>query len=326
MILRRWRPRRAPPGQRAGGVRRLAWLCLLLMAAACAPDGACDLVKVTQVPLLPRPRALAVPVTINGHAMDLLLDTGAERSVLNEAAVEQQGFARDARFVYATGGIGGASAKAAVPIDSMTIGGIPIAIDRVPATSLPASLHVDGLLGVDVLHDYDLDIDAPHQTLTLYSARACQRTAPPWPEPAVPIAGVVLREHRLRMPIEIDGVTGMVMVDTGATATLLSQEFAGRLGLGDLSASGDRIVLLGGVSGDRVQAAVHRFKTVRVGPVTAHDVRLQVLLKEQPKVDAVHRPADGWVGQDVLGGRRVWISLRAEQIFVSRRPGDAPSE
>lgn len=299
---------------------------LLLALAACAQDGPCDLVKAAQVPLLARNHILAVPVTINGHAMELLLDTGAEASVLQEATVQRLGIARDARFLHASSGIGGASAKPMASIDSMTIGGMPIAIERLPVNTVPASMHVDGLLGVDLLHDYDLDIDAPKRTLTLYSARACVRASPPWSEPAVPITGVELNEHRLRIPIEINAAAGMAVVDTGATTTLLSQEIAGRLGLGDLAASGDRIVSLGGVAGDRVQAAVHLFRTVRVGPVTAHDVRLLVLLKEPPRVDAVHRPSDGWVGQDVLSGRRIWISLRAEQMFVSRRAGDAVAE
>ena len=65
-----------------------AALCLLVLAlAGCGQSSGCDLVKVAQLPIEFRSRLFIVPVTVNGHAISMLLDTGGEKSLLGEAAV-----------------------------------------------------------------------------------------------------------------------------------------------------------------------------------------------------------------------------------------------
>ena len=55
-------------------------LPLLLVLASCPPDAACNLVRVAQVPLELKNHLFVLPVTINGHAIEMLLDTGAQES------------------------------------------------------------------------------------------------------------------------------------------------------------------------------------------------------------------------------------------------------
>ena len=78
---------------------RFAAGCLLLLAlAGCAGSAGCALVQVARVPLEPRARLFAVPVTLNGRNASLLLDTGAQMSVVTEAAAKRFDLVRDARF------------------------------------------------------------------------------------------------------------------------------------------------------------------------------------------------------------------------------------
>jgi hypothetical protein len=111
-----------------------------------------------------RGRQLAVPVSINGQAVGLLLDTGSEKSFLTEATVERLHIPRDARFNTAIIGIGGGSARVDASVDHMLIGGVPLPVDRISVNSFSGRPRFDGLIGLDILRDFDLDIDTPKRT------------------------------------------------------------------------------------------------------------------------------------------------------------------
>src|ERR1700691_3592001 len=86
------------------------WLaCLiLLLVSACAPNPInCDIVVVAKMPLEVRNRLLVVPAGIDGKWVTLLVDTGAERTVLSSDAVERLGLARDEKVVTRSTGMGG---------------------------------------------------------------------------------------------------------------------------------------------------------------------------------------------------------------------------
>ena len=89
------------------------------------------LVKVAQVPLETRNRLFAVPVTVNGHAISMLLDTGAaEKTLLAEAAVKRLSVVRDGRTSTILVGLAGGSMRTDANIDSMRLGGVPLSMDR----------------------------------------------------------------------------------------------------------------------------------------------------------------------------------------------------
>jgi predicted aspartyl protease len=47
----------------------------------------CTAAKVAEVPLQPAGQIFLVPVSVNGHTLQMILDTGAQKSVLTEFAV-----------------------------------------------------------------------------------------------------------------------------------------------------------------------------------------------------------------------------------------------
>ena len=165
-------------------LRALAgWGLLLQVLCGCQQGSGCDLVQVAQLPLEPRGRLFAISVTLNDNAIHMLLDTGSQKSVLSEAAVARLGIVRDARFYSAMVGISGGSARPDANITGLSIGGAKVSLDRMPVTTLGGNTVVDGVLGLDVLREYDLDIDGPKRLLTLYRVRTCDRADPPWSEP-----------------------------------------------------------------------------------------------------------------------------------------------
>jgi len=298
------------------------WLAglLLLLVGACARNPLnCDLVVVAKMPLEVRNRLLVVPAGIGGKWVTLLVDSGAERTVLSADAVARLGLARDEKIITRSTGMGGTYVANDAIVPGLVLGGVRFPIERVSVGQfrLGPSLAADGLLGSDILLAFDLDIDVPDKTLTLYRPRLCPDVTPPWHEPFERVPGVRALRDRLLIPLDLDGVTGMGILDTGAQATTIGVRMANRLGLTQQSMAGDLIVQHHGAGPGSQEARLHRFNLLRIGPASARDPVLSVL-----PVDA--GVGDALVGEDFIDGRRIWMSFSNREVFIATsRPGEA---
>ena len=193
---------------------------------------------------------------------------------------------------------------------------------------------IDGVLGTDVLRWFAVDLDAPDGQMTLYRAEPCWVAAPPWPGPAVQLAGVRVTRHslefprRLLLPIELDGVSSLALLDTGSQSSAVTLTLADRVGVSEKALKADPSIVLSGVGPEAVTVPLHRFRSIRVGNWVADGPVLPVLdlpheIEQRPEVTDLRW--QGLVGQDFLHGHRLWFSLAGWQVLFRRRrlpPGD----
>jgi predicted aspartyl protease len=300
---------------------RVLGLALLLLLTHCAPSTIdCSLTKVTQMPLQVQDHLLVVPAGINGQWIKLVVDSGAERTTISNAVAERLGLPHDPRFQTRSLGIGGQTVTSDVTVDRLVLGGVHFPVERIAVGHFnlqsKGGLDADGLLGADVLLAFDMDIDVPGSQLTLYRARQCPNAGPPWQEPALEITGVSARKDRLLLPIELDGTSGLAILDTGAGQNLIGLDMARRLGLDAQTMADDATVRHRGVGPAEAVGYLHRFKQLRIGPTTQTAPVLAVHLAEAGIGDAL-------IGEPFLRGRRVWISFRNRRVFVSKREGES---
>jgi hypothetical protein len=299
-------------------LRRSLFLLLLTLLARCdaAPMIDCNLVKIAQMPLQVEDHLLVVPVGINGKWVHLVVESGAERTTLSEAAANRLGLPPDPSHISHSTGIGGAMTTTDAGIDRLVIGGVHFPVNRIAVGALKLrtdhGLDADGLLGADILLAFDMDIDVPDHKLTLYRPRVCPNAVPPWPEPAVEIDGVSARKDRLLLPFELDNVAGMAILDTGAQGDVLGVAMARRMGLNDQTMAGDPSIRQHGVGPGETISHLHQFSLLRIGPVGLESPKIAVLQSDFGVGDAL-------IGETFLQGRRVWLSFRNRQVFVSRR-------
>jgi predicted aspartyl protease len=298
----------------------------LLVLAGCQQGSGCDVVKVSQVPLEVRGQLFAVPLTLGNHTLNMLLDTGAQRSLLDEATVRRLKIPQDGRTFTVMVGMAGGSPRADANVEGVLLGDAPLSVSRMPVSTSGGLARVDGVLGLDVLRGYDLNIDGPNRMLALYRVRRCERADPPWDEAAVSIDGTDTRTGWLRMPLEIDGVAATAVVDTGASYTFIRPRLMGRIGLTEQAMTDDRTIKLHVLAGSDIQARVHRIKTIRLGPITVHDASIVVLVQEPPALGGGRQFEDAVVGQDLLRNRRVWFSIATGRLYLSRRDDDTVAE
>lgn len=299
---------------------RVIGFLLVILLAGCqsAPEIDCSLSMVARMPLEVQSHLLVVPVGINGKWVRLVVDSGAERTTISDAAAKRLGLPHDDRYVTKAVGIGGATTTTDVMVDRLVIGGVHFPVSRIAVGTFSLQndrgLDADGLLGADILLAFDLDIDVPGGTLSLYRRRLCPAVKPPWQEASIEIQGVKALKDRLLVPIDLDGASGMAILDTGAEGNVLGVNMARRIGLTDQDLIRDPPVRNQGTGGVSI-SRLHRFKRLRIGPVVEDGPEMVVLQSDFGVGDAL-------IGESFLLGRRVWLSFPNRQIFVSRRSNE----
>jgi predicted aspartyl protease len=98
------------------------------------------------------------PVRLNGVALTLMVDTGADRTLVSPAALERAGVAVASGRTVSIIGVGGSAQAREVTVASLEVAGAGLG----PLTVLAHEVGVggvDGLLGRDVLDRFTLAID-----------------------------------------------------------------------------------------------------------------------------------------------------------------------
>jgi clan AA aspartic protease (TIGR02281 family) len=117
---------------------------------------------------------LIVQAQLGRFQAELLVDTGSALASLTPQAVERMRLDRS-RFSGQRVVFTAAGASITVPvgrIDSLKLGGAELRDVEVALVDLPASVNLDGLLGVNVLDRFRVTFEFRRSTLVLRSERA----------------------------------------------------------------------------------------------------------------------------------------------------------
>jgi len=300
----------APFGVIVSGMKTLSLLlALLLPACAGDPVGSCALQRVAELPLQVLGTVPLVRADINGRPANLVLDTGSDLTVLNRAAAERLGVAWDERSPVAIGGAGGAARVFATTVPSLGLNGAMTSNVRVLLAQAP-SPPLDGVLGINVLIGYELDLDAPHRRLVLYRARPCPAALPPWTAPFTRLPVQQQRSGHLFVPGELDGQPVFGLLDTGASYTTVGLAAARDAGVTAAALRADPAIRAHSINESGLVVRQRRFRTLKIG----NDVL------ERPTLHVADLPpyaGELIIGGDYLSTRRIWLSLVTGQAFVT---------
>jgi hypothetical protein len=127
-------------------------------------------------PAAPTPSGLVVPFTsgapvvvearLNGALLRLLLDTGAERTVIAPAALARTGIDPALGTPVRITGVTGSAAATLVAVPLLDVAGARVGPLSVIAHAMPSD-SLDGLLGRDVLDAFTVTFDAAAGRVTL---------------------------------------------------------------------------------------------------------------------------------------------------------------
>ena len=303
-------------------MRCLVALALLLLAA-CAEatgaeaPGACGLVGQSVLPISRVGPFVSVDSRVDGTPARLMVDSGAQATVLSAAAARRAGAVLDLHRVVRATGIGGTATYPTARIGRLLLGNIPV--EPAVVAVMPTVPVVDGNIGMDILGDVDLDFNLPAGRITLHRGWLCPGTGPPWATGATELR-TQARQSRLLPPtarplqlllvMALDGVPALAMVDSGAGRTLVSRSFVARLGVTDAALAARPPLRLSGLSPLGAEGRWWQFHEARIGTERLNAPVMVV-------ADLHDQGFDLLLGMDYLATHRVWLSYGTRRIFVA---------
>jgi predicted aspartyl protease len=288
--------------------RRIACAAVLLAFAAQAQTG---------VPLSVSPDThYTVPAYINGHGpYPFILDTGADQSAIYPWLVEQLGL-KPAPGPKAA--LGGATGTAQVPmydLDSVELDGHRLG--KTQAYGMPARHdqgREGGALGNDLMDGAVVVYDYPCRRVELHAKPTDIKALVGGDVAPTELHGVP-DDSLLNLPITVNGVTGIGVIDTGMRVSKISHAFAAAAGIDEHAPTfhdGDPIY---GANAKREVPRSGPIGTVSFAGVTIPHATAQVLDLASLHADFGDRPAFQ-IGTDLLDryrlvydhqGRRLWL-------------------
>jgi clan AA aspartic protease (TIGR02281 family) len=292
-------------------------LVLAVGRAVADPTGGCVAVRLGETTVATLRNAPIVTLFANGRPVTLLLDTGAETTVLTPAAAGRIGAQRPlVEFQRRLHSLAGSLETSEVELRSFTLGGvaIPWRRVRVAPVNMPAIFAgpLDGVVGADTLSSFDVDLDLPHYRMILYQRQACPDAEPAWTEPYTSVTAGRSKGDHLFFPVQLDGRRIDAFVDTGAQRTVLSTRVALALGVSEAALAHDPPLTTRGAAAEQLSAHLHRFSQLQIGGAVVHNPEVIV-------ADVRLSDADLVLGIDFLRSWRIWLSYGSQQIFLSRR-------
>jgi predicted aspartyl protease len=274
---------------------------LFLSLAGCAEDTRpCKLGLATTLPFRVARGHIYVDVVINGKTSNFMFDTGDEFTMLTTDAVRRLGLTSEDLFGYAEG-IGGArqvgrTMTHRVQLGSLKGGDFPLLVAdmKMEPTSPPA----DGILGMDFLALYDIDLDWATRRISLF--RKLQGCTKPGAALAQPLYAVPMLPSEFNHP-----------------AIRLFRRAARRLGLTKTALAADPHAHIQGVGPRAVEEASHVFGSVGIGDLTLKNTKIAVV--DQPLGDV-----DVLVGLAFMTKVHVWISNSSHTLILQYPPLPSP--
>lgn len=294
--------------------KRLTILACLALSACAGIDVPCGRDDGIALPVAMRGAALLVPVRVNGITQVYMVDTGGAVSVMERRSAYALG------LMHKLGqntvrDVAGERVVDVVTADKLNIGTLVFDNQHLVVSD---GLPVDGVIGLDILSRYDLDIDEPHNRMTLHKAGLCQGDKPLADGPVLEMAairgiksGSGAGQHTapfLLVAAKLDGKYGLAMLDSGAlSGSVVSARFANAAGTTSDHLADDIRVPIRGL-GPTTQMAVHQFTELNVGGEIFSHPQLQVSTDLGARFPLV-------LGADYFRTHRIWLNFSADRVF-----------
>lgn len=293
----------------------ILFLLALLPIPVHAAPALCQLQEAATLPLRDDGGYLSIPVTIAGQEASMIVDTGSEGSLMTPEGVAMLRLSSDpAHHTIMQGPNGTPHLAPNVRVQDLRLGSLHLGDGSMPVGALPGSPMIQprimGLIGGDILADYDVEFDVRHHRLILWQVHlgssACR------PPPAWQGRWQTIEAHkknaRLTASFTLDGLSGTALLDSGARSHIVSTGFAHALGLTDQRLALDPGGMTAGVDLHERVYRWHRFKRFDMGGM--------VWARPVLTVAPVHDHADMLLGADWFARHDIWLSYAMEQIFV----------
>lgn len=244
-----------------------------LMSVPTRVEAACELRQIVELPVTLAGNRPLIPVSIAGRDMQMMLDTGAGRSLIWDSSARELNLKilpiTQSNKMYGAG-------AAVVTVGLVSVKDFKLGGMTFPKISLYAAFHGDtppnvaGVLGEDFLDTFDLDVDLRSRRVRLFLPKGCDGDQVVYWAKAYYMAKMVRSNsdaHRVLSNVSLDGHAAVAIFDTGAERTLVTTRFVRQNGV----SPGSPMQI-----GEAYNTSHAFFRVLSVGSETIQNARLEI--------------------------------------------------
>jgi len=299
---------------------RLAPFALLLALPSCAPPGTsastCDFTVAAVMPVTYLPGHIpVVTITIAGHPLRMMVDSGDGDSILTPAAYDRLNLVGTRNFDITASGVSGDMSENKAILEDIMVGQTKLHDDAMIISNFggngtPGHPLVDGIIGEDVLSPFNVAWDLPSNQITLFAPSDCAQHQAPWPGDYDVESFTLSDVGAPLLPYQINGQNIQVILDSGAYSTLLQQADLDKAGITPQSVSTSETPNIEGINGKSIPGKFDQFSNVTIGAESFSNVWLQVANTHA----AIQIPSV--IGEDYLATHRVFIDYANNTAYL----------
>ncbi|HEY2067995.1 MAG TPA: retroviral-like aspartic protease family protein [Rhizomicrobium sp.] len=314
-------------------MRVLCAACFLLATLTAAQAEAqtqdCALKRIASLDMTALPDGrFTIPVMMNDSPRAVMPDTGSPIGELNEALAHELNLTErkilEAQDVYSDNGD---RADHFANLPSLKIGPDEA---RYTQFIIGKWTHApfDGILGSDILRNFDVDLDFAANKFNLFSQDHCAGKVVYWAGSYTDTPATIAHDGHIHVIMSLDGHDVDAIIDTGATWTVLNATDARQLFGIDASSPGMESI----PDVDGMKAYRYRFKSLSLagvampsphiiiipdGAALASDRSLRANRQETYQQDTIVRSPPLVLGMDVLRHLHLYIAYKEQKIYAT---------
>ena len=309
-----------PSRRRASALAVCALACLLIGGAARAADPGCHYVQgsTLKLKLLGRLHVPLVDATINDQPVQMLVDTGSQRTYVSRTLAEKLDIPLHPTDQLVLG-IGGLAVTQMGRLREMTVGDSHVKNGYLPVLD-DSERHFSsgGILGADFLLNQDVELALREKRITFFHPQGCNDTfLAYWDKDA---AEVLLEpfspaNRGAHFEVALNGVKVRAMIDTGAEVSTLTWDAAKRVGVTPDSTGVVRNGEQQGIGAATIASWSAPFDSFAIGSETIKNVRISVIGQEGAR--GHDDMPEMLLGTDFLNAHRVLIAMGQQHLYLS---------
>ncbi|MGD0190208.1 MAG: aspartyl protease family protein [Rhizomicrobium sp.] len=294
-----------------------ALACMFAAGTAHAADTpVCTVGQYASLPMEAEPDgAVTVSVSINGQPARLVVDTGSIISSLTYVAANELGLKQwDSPFQGEF--VNGIRTSRVTHVDSIAMGGASLRKSvflLAPYTLLNA--NVSGLLGPDILSNFDVEFDFAAGAMHLLAPNTCAVAPVYWThQPYAEVAMTLDQSMHITVPAQLDGKAVVLAIDTGSARSTMTFETARELF--NLAENDSRMKVL-------PPQRINRGEPVSMWRYPFSSLIFEGIQVANPDIDIIPERNFGGheskivIGMSVLRQLHIYIGYKAQKLYVT---------
>jgi len=318
------------------GLIACACTFIILVSAAVADDcGPLKIVASADLKMARGDRAAFVPVTLQGQAKYMLLDTGGFANEITASTAASLGLESHKTPTLRIYDVKGNFVDHATTVPEFAIGDLKGSnVDFVvgPDDLFPDNDKIAGVLGPGTLRFYDVALDFANRKITLLSQDHCEGKVIYWKADAVAVVPmqVTKMSGHVAVPVVLDGQKLNALIDTGATSSVLNLSVAeGDFKLDTKQSSMVPVRTLG----DRDKSMVYRhtFKSLAFEGIAVANPVFNIIpdlergqMERPPPIGTRIKNTsieeglpDMLIGMDILRHLHLYVAYKEQKLYVT---------